>query len=335
MNNLENEISNCLKDSASNLSPSYDLKVKVFSKLACPKIKKHKFINKNLFIELLEVAVFIFVIIAVPISVSHNKSISNKSIITTNKQQNNTNPVIAASTTNNSSNNIVIQEDIQSRHFKGKLLVISNPMKVKLGYNKSNPTIYKTTSELAKENNALCAINAGAFKAATPESTGNTYGMPAGIIFHEGNLVYSDLKNNEKCSIVGLDINGKLIIGDFTLDELKQLQVKEAVSKVGPSLIINGKLSDVSNGYGVNARTAIGQKDDGSIIFLVIDGRSDTSIGAKLNEIQKILFDNGAVTAANLDGGSSSTIFYQGSILNTPCDKTGERPVTSAFIVIP
>lgn len=87
-------------------------------------------------------------------------------------------------------------------------------------------------------------------------------------------------------------------------------------------------------GWGVGPRTAIGQRKDGTVLFLVIDGRQPGySVGATLRDIQNILFEEGAVIAANLDGGSSSTLFFNGKVINKPADLLGERMIPTAFIV--
>lgn len=69
--------------------------------------------------------------------------------------------------------------------------------------------------------------------------------------------------------------------------------------------------------------------------MLTIDGRSVTSIGATLLDVQNILLEYGAIDASNLDGGSSSTMYYKGKVINNPCDIAGERKVVSTFMVLP
>jgi exopolysaccharide biosynthesis protein len=67
--------------------------------------------------------------------------------------------------------------------------------------------------------------------------------------------------------------------------------------------------------------------------MLAIDGRQVSSVGATLRDVQDIMLEYGAVNAANLDGGSSTTIFYNGKIMNSPCGPSGARYLPSAFIV--
>ena len=116
--------------------------------------------------------------------------------------------------------------------------------------------------------------------------------------------------------------------------QLKKLGIKEGVS-FGPPLIVNGKptIKKGDGGWGIAPRTAIGQKETGEVLLLVIDGRSLESLGATLRDVQDILLEYGAVNAANLDGGSSATMYFNGKVINKPSDKLGERTVPTAFIV--
>ena len=104
----------------------------------------------------------------------------------------------------------------------------------------------------------------------------------------------------------------------------------------GPPLIVDGKkmITEGDGGWGVGPRTAIGQKKDGTVLFLVVDGRQPGySLGATLRDVQDILYEQGCYIAANLDGGSSSTLFYNGSVVNKPADLLGERMIPTTFIV--
>jgi exopolysaccharide biosynthesis protein len=88
-----------------------------------------------------------------------------------------------------------------------------------------------------------------------------------------------------------------------------------------------------NGGWGIQPRTAIGQTIDGKVLMLVIDGRQVGSIGATLKNVQDIMLEHGAYNAANLDGGSSTVMYYQGELLNKPCSIKGERLLPDAFVV--
>lgn len=220
---------------------------------------------------------------------------------------------------------------IDTGRFKGKLLKVYNPRRVKMVTTKDLFKAGEKTSDIAKRIGADAAINGGGFD--DPNGKGNG-GFPQGITIHEGKLITG--KNIKYAmSIIGIDKNGLLVIGKYTPAQLLQNGVMEAVT-FGPQIIRGGKRMVRGNGgWGIAPRTAIGQTKDGVILMLIIDGRQVSSIGATLKDVQEILLDYGAVNAANLDGGSSTTMFYKGKVINSPCSPFGERYVPTAFVVMP
>ena len=236
----------------------------------------------------------------------------------------------------NKNDNSIERYDIKGKKFKGYLLVINDPTRIKVGYSSKLGKEGELTSEIAKDNNAIAAINGGGF---TDEASGSlwtgTGANPAGIIMSNGKIVYNDIKNeNEKRDVVALTKSGKLLVGPHSIKEMKKAGVTEAVS-FGPAMIVNGKktINNGDGGWGIAPRTAIAQRKDGAIILLVIDGRQVNSLGATLREVQDILYEYGAYNATNLDGGSSSTLFYDDEVINNPCDSLGERSVPSIIYV--
>ncbi len=221
--------------------------------------------------------------------------------------------------------------NITGGRFKGYLLEIPDPMRVKTATARDIQEIGDTVSTIALNNNAIAAINAGGFF--DPEGTG-TGRLPYGVIIRDGKfLVGGDIKDN--IDVAGMTKNGMLVAGNHTIAEMRAMNISEGVT-FGPPLILNGKklITQGDGGWGIAPRTAIGQRKDGTILFLVIDGRQPGySIGATLLDIQNILFEQGAFTAVNLDGGSSTTLFYNGKVVNKPADMLGERMVPTAFIV--
>lgn len=227
--------------------------------------------------------------------------------------------------------------DIKGKKYKGYVLIISDPTRLKVGYSSKLGKEGQLTSEIAKANNAIAAINGGAF---TDEAAGalwaGTGANPTGIIMSGGKTVFNDIKEeSEKREVVALTKAGKLLVGRHSIKEMKQVGVTEAVS-FGPAMIVNGKktIKNGDGGMGIAPRTAVAQRQDGAIIFLVIDGRQVNSIGATLREVQDILFDEyGAYNATNLDGGSSSTLFYKDEVINNPSDSLGERSIPSILYI--
>lgn len=221
--------------------------------------------------------------------------------------------------------------DIKGSRFQGYLLEIPDPTRVKVGIARDLREKGDTVSTIAMHNNAVAAINAGGFY--DPEGTG-TGRLPYGVIIHDGHfLVGGDIQ--EAVQLVGLTKDGVLVAGNYTPQEMRNMQVMEGVT-FGPPLITNGikRITSGDGGWGVAPRTAIGQRRDGTILFLVIDGRQPGySLGATLLDVQNIMYEQGAYVAVNLDGGSSTTMFFHGTVVNKPCDILGERMVPTAFIV--
>jgi len=221
--------------------------------------------------------------------------------------------------------------DINGTRFKGYLLEISDPTRVKVAVARNLGQAGQTTSQIARETGAVAAVNAGGFE--DPGGTG-TGRLPVGVIIHNGYfLAGGNLKGPQQ--LVGLTQQGQLVAGTFTVEQMKRMQVTEGISFY-PPLIINGEkqITHGDGGWGIGPRTAIGQRKDGTILLLVIDGRQPQySVGATLLDVQNILYQNGAYIAANLDGGSSTTMYYNGKVINRPADLLGERSVPTAFIV--
>ncbi|MCB2308534.1 phosphodiester glycosidase family protein [Clostridium estertheticum] len=236
----------------------------------------------------------------------------------------------------NKNDKSVTRYEIVGTKFKGYLLVINDPTRVKVGYSSMIGKEGELTSDIARSNNAIAAINGGGF---TDKSVGSlwtgTGANPAGIIMSGGKIIYNDINNdNEKIEIIALTKLGKLLVGTYTIKEMMKFGVSDAVS-FGPAMIVNGlkTINHGNGGWGIAPRTCIAQRKDGTILFLVIDGRQMHSLGATLREAQDVLYDHGAYNAANLDGGSSSTLFYDDEVINNPCDSLGERSVPSIIYV--
>lgn len=219
--------------------------------------------------------------------------------------------------------------DVSSSSFKGYLLIVNDPSRVKLATAPRLGTVGATTSQIVEANDAIGGINGGGFK----DDALGTGGKPDGLLMQDGKLIngyeYSSYK------VVGLDYDNKLIVSNSTsYTALKKLNVRDAVS-FGPVIVINGQPTIYSGtgGYGIHPRSAIGQRKDGAILMLVIDGRQVDSLGATLKNVQDILLQYGAYNAFNLDGGASSTLVYNNKVVNHPSDIMGERYVPCAFII--
>ena len=225
---------------------------------------------------------------------------------------------------------------ITGGRFKGKIMIVDNPKRVKVGYTSKIGIEGQTTSAIAKKYNAIAAINGGGFKGSSDGiAWTGTGGVPRGILMSDGKLIYNDIKSNdEKNDVMALTKEGYLRVGKYSLNQLIKFNASEVIS-FGPALIVNGQktIKNGDGGWGIAPRTAIGQRKDGAIILLVIDGRRVDCLGATLKEVQDILYDLGAYNAVNLDGGFSTTMYYNGKVINNPPDILGERCVPSIIYV--
>ena len=189
-------------------------------------------------------------------------------------------------------------------------------------------------SVMAQENNAIVAINGGRFF----DVGGQGNGAKASSIFISNGEIIEDA-NGRKDSVIGISEDNVLTLGYMTADEAIDMGIRDAVC-FGPFLIVNGKESFTqgNGGYGVNPRTAIGQRKDGIILVLTIDGNGSKygfRGGATVIDMIDIFKRYGAYNAANLDGGASSVLAINGEVYNNPVaySSTGERSLPNAWIV--
>ncbi|MFR5598631.1 MAG: phosphodiester glycosidase family protein, partial [Holdemania filiformis] len=182
--------------------------------------------------------------------------------------------------------------------------------------------------EYVKANDAIAGINAGGFDDPNGQGTG---GIPYGIVIQDGELVSGGLDDYN--SVIGFNEQNKLIVGNMTGRQALEYGLRDAVT-FKPIFIVNYVPVEVTGtGGGVNPRTVIGQREDGAVLLLVIDGRQTTSLGASYSDCIDIMTQYGAMNAANLDGGSSSVMVYDGQIINNVVSMNGDRKVPTAFIV--
>ncbi|WP_430141644.1 phosphodiester glycosidase family protein [Neobacillus pocheonensis] len=228
-------------------------------------------------------------------------------------------------------NNTVSVEPVSGNKFKGYLLTVHNPKMIRV-VTTSIVGQGEQILSMVKRTGAIAGVNGGAFD--DPNYDGNGF-KPSGIVMSGGKLLYNDGGMEDPVNVVGLDRNGVMIAGKYKPSELLKMGVTEAVS-FSPKFIVNGKglIKNEAEGWGIAPRTCMAQTRDGTILFLVIDGRQPGySVGATLYDAQKLLLEKGAVTAANLDGGSSSVLVKNNEVVNRPSSSYGMRYLPSAFLV--
>lgn len=222
-------------------------------------------------------------------------------------------------------------------YYKGKLLMVSNPLNVRLATSKGeqiNENFGEQINVIADREGAIAAINAGGFVDAN--GTGNG-GTPIGIVFSDGKVIAKGNGMNAKTYISGITKEGLFVTGYFSPNDLLEMNVQHAAG-FKPQLIVNGEkmITDGNGGWGYGPRTAVGQTKDGTILLLVIDGRQAHSIGASQKDVQDILYEHGAINAMAMDGGSSSSMYFNKEHITTP-SSVGNIPryLPNAWVVVP
>lgn len=223
--------------------------------------------------------------------------------------------------------------DIQGKGYKGFLVAIYDPSRISIATSKYLKKRGQTITTVAKDNDAIIAMNAGGFYDPDWNSNG---AIPHGTVIKNGKVV-SDFKDaNMGGGFIGFDKKDRLVLGKFSKEEALKKGLRDAI-EFGPFLIINGKSAFVkgNGGWGIAPRSAIGQRSDGIALFLVINGRIPTSIGADMGDLTEVMENYGAINAANLDGGSSTELVINNKIVNTPVagGKNGLRDMSTFWIV--
>ncbi len=242
--------------------------------------------------------------------------------------------------------------EISGRSFFAKLLIINDPSRVKLStiypWSDFNKSKYgETLEQLVQRGDYAAGINGGEYY-----SEGNWGGIPKGLVVCDGVIQYNAPQAGDV--MVGFTQNNILMIadiGNMSAEQAEQFvadnQIRDAVSFKDiddgdnnhfTKLIINGTSREISgSGSGANPRTVIGQRADGAVLMLVTDGRGAAGhLGATAQDLISIMQEYGAVNAANLDGGSSSAMYYNGTYEMTSVTlyySTSSWRLPTAFVV--
>ena len=222
--------------------------------------------------------------------------------------------------------------DIKKLTYTGKLMLIHDPSRVVIGtldhYGSGYQGLY--VMEFIEKYNAIAGTNAGGF--VDPNGTG-TGAIPEGIVIQDGRLVWG-YPDSWFRNVIGFDANHILHVGDMFGQTALDLGMVSAISfDPGPVLIKDGVVRS-NLGGGLNPRTCIGQTADGTVLLLVLEGRRPDSLGATYDDLAQLMAEYGAVNAANLDGGSSSDMFYEGEAIIRNSSYVGGRRLPSAILVL-
>lgn len=220
--------------------------------------------------------------------------------------------------------------EVAGSTYTGTMMIVKDPSRISLA------TIYPwrevgvTLDTLVNSNGAIAGINGGLY-----DSSNNTGGKPYGVIVSNGEIQYNKPHEWPGLVLIGFDENHILQIidiADMNATEVealvKERKIRDAVTFQEEAsdannhfvqLIINNEAREMhGSGSGLNPRTAIGQRADGSVLLFVTDGRGKSGhLGASSGDLIQVMQQFGAVNAANLDGGSSSCMYYDGEYLMT------------------
>lgn len=215
--------------------------------------------------------------------------------------------------------------------YEGYMAVIYDPSRIEVATSSYIGRSGEYLTDISKKNNALVAINGGGFIDENNKGSGAT---PIGITMSKGKLLSN---SGGTFGLIGFNNENKLLLGKITSTQAKQKGIRDCVS-FGPYLILNGEKSQIygNGGWGKAPRTAIGQRADGIVLFLVLDGNRTLGKGATIKDMIEIFERYGAINASNLDGGTSTSMTVKGKTVNNPTNLSGgsgTRPIPSAFIL--
>lgn len=208
-------------------------------------------------------------------------------------------------------------ESVEGDTYNAHVMIVRDPSQVYLaistqeGFSTSIPG--KRINAAIEEEGAIAAVNAGAFN--DDGSTGSYVGsLPQGLVYSEGSCVWkTGTPPNGITGFAGFNEDNVLVVHkeNITQAQAEELNIRDGCC-FGPVLIMNGEVNMEAYAVsGWNPRTAIGQREDGAVIFVCIDGRQASSVGGTYADIINIMLEYGAVNACNMDGGSSTVMMYR------------------------
>lgn len=226
---------------------------------------------------------------------------------------------------------------ISGNKWSGYMIVIYDPADVELVFSSKFGGAGEYLSTMAKRKNAYVAMNASGVY--------NTYGnRNTGTSIKDGKVYYTGRKINKGGGLIGFTKDNVLMLTKSSAKQAIADGMDRAV-EFGPFLVVNGVKSQFkgNGGWGIANRSAIGQRQDGIVLFIVIDGRSSKSVGISMADLADLFVKYGCVNAANLDGGGSSALYAKktptskGQLINNPVGYgySGERYLPNAWMVLP
>lgn len=220
--------------------------------------------------------------------------------------------------------------------YSGYMTVVYDPANVTIGTSvgagTTEDSFGQILAQISKNNQALVAMNAGGFYDPNWSSNG---GIPHGTVIQNGEIKTDYNRGIESGGLIGFTKDNQLVLKRMTAQEAIDIGIRDAVDW-GPYLIVNGKnyFKEEKSRWAC-ARSVIGQRKDGIVLLLVIDGDQPHSKGASYSDLADIMERYGAINAANLDGGTSTSMVENHEYINIPFNgkKRTIRSLPNAWIV--
>ena len=200
--------------------------------------------------------------------------------------------------------------------YNAHIMIVRDPSQVYMGISTesfSTSIPGKRLNAVMEEENVLAGVNAGAFN--DDGTASSTVGScPLGLVMSGGKCVWTSGKQPGLEGFAGFTNDDVLVVSttNLTKAQAEEMNIRDGCC-FGPVLIMNGEVNmeayNMNSGF--NPRTAIGQRADGAVIFVCVDGRQAGSIGGTYADVIDIMVEYGAVNACNMDGGSSSIMYYR------------------------
>ncbi len=215
--------------------------------------------------------------------------------------------------------------NVSGSNYSGKMLIIKDPSRVKVTsiYDGAWKNKGVTLDKLVNDADALAGVNGGLYV-----SSGNSGGRPLGLVVQDHQITYNNPVGIDGLYLIGFNDDNILRIINIANKSASEVEnivknekIRDAIAfqdaktpnlTLFVKLIINGEKRKLNgSGSGANPRTAIGQRSDGTVLLLVTDGRgANGHLGATAADLIEIMNEYGAINAANIDGGSSSCMYY-------------------------
>lgn len=224
--------------------------------------------------------------------------------------------------------------------FKAYIMLVKDPSRVFVGTSSAdfqNAQAGMNIFDITAKYDAVAGINGGEFADAGGMGNG---AKPMGLTYSQGTCVWND---SLKRTFIGFDSNDRLVVSNsMTYAQAQALGIRDAVSFQNNNVLIESSDGNINLHYansntGTAQRTAIGQREDGTVIMIVTDGRSASSLGATHNDMIDMMVSLGAVNAAMLDGGSSAMMYYEnyfstfGEFSGNTLDQYQERGLVNKY----